>query len=73
MTEGAFNLRSLMYADDVILLSNSRENLQAGLECFYDYCIKCKLRDNTTKPSIIIFRNGVLHPLTIIFSSVTNF
>ena len=40
ITEGAFNLRSLMYADDVLLLSNSREDLQAGLDCFYDYCLK---------------------------------
>ena len=46
-----------MYADDVLLLlSNSREDLQAGLDCFYDYCLNWKLHVNTTKTSIIIFR-----------------
>ena len=58
ITEGAFNLRSFMHADDVLLLSNSREYLQAGLDCFYDYCLKWKLNVNTTKTSIIIFRKG---------------
>ena len=43
ITEGAFNLRSLMYAYDVLLLSNSRDELEAGLDCFYDYCLKWKL------------------------------
>ena len=59
ITEGTFNLRSLMYADDVLLLSNSRKDLQAGLDCFYDCCLKWKLHVNTTKTSIIIFRKGV--------------
>ena len=58
ITEGAFNLRSLMYAYDVLLLSNSREELEAGLDCFYDYCLKWKLHVNTTKTSIITFRKG---------------
>ena len=47
-----------MYSDDVVLLSNSREDLQAGLDCFYDYCLKWKLYVNTTETSIIIFRKG---------------
>ena len=47
-----------MYADDVLLLSNSREELQAVLDFFYDYCQKWKLHMNTTKTSIIIFRKG---------------
>ena len=38
ITESAFNLRSLMYADEVLILSNSRQDLQAGLDCFHDYC-----------------------------------
>ena len=56
ITERAINLISLMYADDSLLLSNSREDLQAGLDCFYDYSLKWKLHVNTTKTSIIIFR-----------------
>ena len=72
ITEGAFNFRSLIYADDVLLLPNSHEDLQAGLDCFYDYCLKWKLHGNTTKTSIMIFRKGVLHPMRIIFSLVTN-
>ena len=59
ITEGAFNLRSLlMYADEVLLLLNSREDLQAGLNCFYDYCLKWELHVNTTKTSIILFKKG---------------
>ena len=29
-----------MHADDVLLLLNSRKELQAGLDYFYDYCLK---------------------------------
>ena len=50
-----------MYADDVLhvlLLSNSREDLQAGLDCFYNYCPEWRLHVNTTKTSIILFRKG---------------
>ena len=40
---------------------------------FLWFCLKWKLHVNTTKTSIIYLEWGVLHPLTIIFSLVTNF
>ena len=58
ITKGALNLSSLMYADDVLFLSNSRGDLQSGLDCFYDYCLKWKIHVNTTKTSKIILRKG---------------
>ena len=33
-----FKLFLLMYADDIVLFSETDEGLQNGLNCMYDYC-----------------------------------
>jgi exonuclease III len=45
----------LMYADDLVLLSESKEGLQTNLENLTTYCKKWGLRVNTKKTKIIIF------------------
>ena len=55
---GDINIKTLLYADDLALLSETREDLQVGLDILYDYCHGWKLTINTEKKSIIIFRKG---------------
>ena len=48
----------LLYADDIIIFSESAEGLQTGLDILKDYCDKWKLIVNTNKTKIMIFRKG---------------
>ena len=48
----------LLYADDTILLSESKENLQLLLDKFLEYCNKWKLKVNVDKTKIMIFSKG---------------
>ena len=52
------NLCLLLYADDIILLANSAENLQNSLNVLADYCTRWKLTVNTAKTKIMVFRKG---------------
>ena len=42
------NLCLLLYANDIILLANSAENLQNSLNVSADYCTRWKLTVNAT-------------------------
>ena len=55
---GDMNCKTLLYADDFALLSETREDLQVGLDILYDYCHRWKLHINTDKTCMIIFRKG---------------
>jgi hypothetical protein len=48
----------LMYADDMILLSETKEDLQIALDELYTYCICWKLTVNVSKTKIMIFSRG---------------
>ena len=50
----------LMYADDIVLFSETEDGLQSGLNVLHDYCQKWKLTVNTQKTKIVIFRKGGL-------------
>ena len=45
----------LLYADDIVILSESAEDLQAGLQIYEEYCNIWKLEVNTSKTKVIIF------------------
>jgi hypothetical protein len=45
-----------MYADDIILLSDSASNLQAQLDCVNNWCFKWKMEINENKTKVIHFR-----------------
>ena len=49
-------LNSLMWADDIILLSKTREGLQNCLNNLYAYCQKWKLEVNLKKTKSMVFR-----------------
>ena len=53
---GEINLKTLLYADDLALLSETREELQVGLDILYDYCHRWKLTINTEETCMLIFR-----------------
>jgi hypothetical protein len=48
-------LNSLLYADDMLLLSHSEEGLQKSLDILDAYCHKWQLVVNTSKTKIMIF------------------
>ena len=45
----------LMYADDTILIADSKENLQKAITCMETYCDKWKLIVNENKTKVMIF------------------
>ena len=47
----------LMYADDVVLLSQSESGLNRALNLLYIYCKKWKLEINTSKTKVMIFNS----------------
>lgn len=51
-------LNCLMYADDLILLSESAKGLQCALDKLYDYCMKWKLLVNIDKSNVMIFNKS---------------
>ena len=51
-----FKLFLILYADDIVIFANSKEQLQAGLNILSDYCLKWKLTVNSTKTKVMIFR-----------------
>lgn len=51
-------INALMYADDLILLSETNEGLQAQINKLNDYCEKWKLEINEKKSKVMIFNRG---------------
>ena len=59
---GDVKVTSLMYADDIILLSESQEGLQKSLDILNNFCSSWKLEVNKQKSKIIVFNsNGKSH------------
>ena len=48
----------LMYADDLVLMSVSKEGLQKCLDDLHSYCKKWKLKVNTDKTKVLIFNKS---------------
>jgi hypothetical protein len=48
----------LMYADDIVLISDSEEKLQTMLNTIHDWCKKWRVLINTSKSKCIHFRKG---------------
>ena len=51
------NVNHLFFADDLILLSTTKEGLQNSIDCLSEYCIKSKLTVNLDKTKAMIFSN----------------
>ena len=55
--EKYIRLLVLLYADDTILLANTRCNLQKSLDALKSYCQKWKLEVNPSKTKVVIFHS----------------
>ena len=56
---GDTSINCLLYADDLVLLSKTREGLQKQLHNLDEYCKKWSLKINLSKTKILIFnKNG---------------
>ena len=62
-----FKIFMLLYADDIVLFSNSDENLQEGLDILSNYCKRWKLKINVSKTKVMIFRKGGMLPRDLAF------
>ena len=54
----ANKINALMYADDLILISRTKEGLQRQIDCLQEYCQKWKIRINIKKTKTMIFNRG---------------
>ena len=61
-------LNCLIYADDVFLLSESKEGLQSCLDSLNVYCDYWKLRINTEKTKVMVFSAGKIKTDNIKFT-----
>ena len=46
----------LLFADDMVLIGNSPQDLQHSLNKLFDYCTKWSLEVNTDKTNVVVFR-----------------
>ena len=53
-----FYLALLLFADDMVLFSDSRSGLQAGLDKLHEYCINWGLTVNVEKTKCLVFKNN---------------
>ena len=51
-------LSLFLYADDITLIANDKENLQLSLNILENYCKRWKLKVNTQKIKVMVFRKG---------------
>ena len=54
-------LNCLIYADDLLLLSESEKGLQSCLDSLQSYCDRWKLKVNIDKTKVRIFKRGKLN------------
>ena len=59
-----------MYADDLVIVSQSASGLQKSLDRVNQYCLKWKLTVNINKTKVLIFnprlpKGGGYHPQTV--------
>ena len=55
---GLIKLFLLLYADDIILFAASADELQMSLDILHDYSNRWKLKVDTDKTKILVFRKG---------------
>ena len=69
---GNLSINSLLYADDIILLSSSQEGLQESLNGLQDFCNTWKLDVNIDKSKVIVFNsNGKTYSNTFMYNGST--
>ena len=57
----------LLYADDIVIFSDTAEDLQRSLDLLLEYCNRWKLKINVSKTKIKVFRKGSILPRNLFF------
>ena len=52
-------VKLLMYADDIVLFSETKEGLQGGLTNLHDYWNALGLTLNAIKTKVVVYKRGV--------------
>ena len=52
------NISAMAYADDIVLVSTTKEGLQKAINATYNYCKKWKLEVNSKKTKCVTFTKG---------------
>ncbi|MCG7875034.1 MAG: reverse transcriptase domain-containing protein [Candidatus Thiodiazotropha endolucinida] len=65
---GLLKIFILLYADDIVIFSSSSDGLQSGLNYLESYCSRWKLKVNTSKTKVMVFRKGGMLPRNINFT-----
>jgi hypothetical protein len=69
-TLNSLKLSCLLYADDIVLLSESAEGLQNSLDKVSQYCKKWGMEINTDKTKSLVFNStGRLFPVTFMIDN----
>ncbi|KAK6171753.1 hypothetical protein SNE40_018186 [Patella caerulea] len=55
---GNYPVPCLMYADDMVILSETKEGLQNSLDCVDKFCHQWRLKINSTKTKILVFNKS---------------
>ena len=64
---GMFKLFMVLYADDSVIIASSAQELQSELNILSEYCNRNRLKVNTAKTKIMIFRRGGILPRDLKF------
>ena len=56
--DGENMINALAYADDIVLLSTTKEGLQKAIDTVQEYCTNWKLKINSSKTKTMIFSRG---------------
>ena len=56
--DGVDMINALAYADDIVLLSTTKEGLQKAIDTVQEYCTNWKLKINSSKTKTMIFSRG---------------
>jgi len=57
----------LLYADDIVVFSDTAAGLQKGLDLLQEYCNRWKLKINVQKTKVIVFRKSGMLPRNLKF------
>ena len=64
---GVLKLFLLLYADNIVICSETEKGLQPGLDILYTYCQPWKLKVNIQKTKVMVFRKGGFLPQNVRF------
>ena len=59
--ENRSKLCALLYADDVVLMSDSAHELQSMVTVVHEFCVKWRIEVNTKKSQVMVVNSGTQH------------